>query len=94
MKRTVIAVLFLACIVLTGCQVYLGGEAMTAATTSTVDAVEAARRANTDGNTPPWLKSYTVENAKQWREFVRAAKRDGKWGEEYDAILEPKEVTP
>ena len=87
MKQTVIAILCIACVALTGCQVYLGGEAMTAATTSAVDAVEAARRADADENTPQWLKSYTVENAKQWREFVRSAKRDGNWGEDFDNVL-------
>jgi len=91
MKRTVIAItLFcLVCFVFTGCQVYLNGEARTAVTNSTIDAVEAARRANADPNTAPWLKSYTVENAKQWREFMRSAKRDTAWGAEYDQILEP-----
>ena len=78
-----------------GCgSVYLRGDALTAAETSAMDAYGAAQRAGARtagvppalpeaGETPaapPWLKGYLVENFKQWRSFVRSARKDLSWG--------------
>lgn len=88
MKRFAIVVLVVAMLVpVVGCKVYMGKDALNAAQTSTANAVEAARRANADQNTAPWLKEYTTENAKQWRDFVRSAMRDTSWGTDYDKTL-------
>lgn len=68
-------------IMVSGCgNVELRDQAMTAAEVSTTQAFEAARRAEADEACPIWLKAYTVENAKQWRYFVRAAKKSETWG--------------
>lgn len=67
------------CLCLAGCgNVYLRGEALTAAETSAVDAVEANRRA-ADTPAPDWLKAYLAENSQQWKSFVQAAKDDTKY---------------
>jgi hypothetical protein len=64
-----------------GCgNVYLKGDAMTAAETSALDAANAANRAATQPASPDWQKQYLSENAKQWRFFVRSAKKDDAWG--------------
>ena len=73
------AALVLLC--LGGCgNVYLRGEALTAAETSTMDAFQAAQRATAEPATPTWEKAYLEENFKQWRLFVRAAHKDEAWG--------------
>jgi hypothetical protein len=70
----------LACLV-AGCgNVYLSGEALTAAETSTLDSWQAVQRASADPSIPAWQKAYLAENFTQWRSFVRAAKRDLNWG--------------
>lgn len=66
---------------LAGCgNVYLHGEALTAAETSTLDAWQAVQRVDADTTAPSWQKAYLTENFVQWRYFVRAAKRDLGWG--------------
>ena len=83
MKRTrrigmglLAAALVLLC--LAGCgNVYLRGEALTAAETSAMDAFGAAQRAEAE---PAWQKAYLQENFKQWRSFVRSARKDEAWG--------------
>ena len=75
----VLAVLVVLC--LAGCgNVYLRGEALTAAETSTMDAFQAAQRADSEPATPAWQKAYLQENFKQWRFFVRSARKDEAWG--------------
>ena len=72
-----------ACVALafTGCaSVTVRGEAMTAVETSAMDAYQAVARAKADPATPAWEKSYLAENYKQWRSFVRSAKKDAAWG--------------
>ena len=84
MKRcTWMAVLVLAAVILmvAGCgNVYLKGEALTAAETSTLDAYQAMQRADAEPATPVWEKGYLTENFKQWRCFVRSARKDLVWG--------------
>jgi hypothetical protein len=64
-----------------GCgNVYLKGEALTAAETSTLDAYQAVQRADKEPATPDWEKAYLSENFKQWRLFVRSARKDLMWG--------------
>ena len=74
----------LACVALgeAGCgNVYLQGDAATAAETSTLDACQAVQRSGADATTQPsWEQSYLVENFKQWRSFVRSARKDLTWG--------------
>ena len=67
---------------LAGCgNVYLKGDALTAAETSTMDAYQAVQRAGITATTQPtWQQSYLVENFKQWRFFVRSARKDLTWG--------------
>jgi len=85
MKKLIVLALLLAMFA-GGCgNVYLTGEALTAAETSALDAYNAQTRAVTGGPTsqpaePAWVRSYLAENFKQWRSFVRAAKRDLNWG--------------
>ena len=68
---------------LAGCgNVTLRGDAMTAAQQSTMDAYQAVLR-SPDTSTQPatgTIKSYLVDNFKQWRSFVRSAKCDLTWG--------------
>jgi hypothetical protein len=72
---SLLAVVLLA---MAGCgNVYLRGEALTAAETSTMDAYQAYQRAETQ---PAWEKAYLGENFKQWRFFVRSARKDLSWG--------------
>jgi len=79
MNRVLSAVLI--CLVLVGCgNVYLRGEAMTAVETSTMDAFQAVQRAGAEPATPTWEKAYLAENFKQWRFFVRSARKDTAWG--------------
>ena len=64
-----------------GCgNVYLAGDAMTAAECSAIDAAGFAYRVREDGNAGPLVRCYAVENASQWRCFVRSAKKDLSWG--------------
>lgn len=64
-----------------GCgNVSLKGEAMTAAQQSSQDAATAVQRADADPAAPSWLKVYLVENARQWRWFVRSANKQAAWG--------------
>ena len=106
----IVMVVALSCVALggAGCgNVYLQGDALTAAETSALDAYQAVQRAGT-GNTgvspviangmgvqpvevgtsqpasspavPQWLSTYLTENFKQWRSFVRSARKDLAWG--------------
>jgi hypothetical protein len=71
---------------LAGCgNVYLKGDALTAAETSTLDAYQAVQRAAADANNPAWEKAYLSENFKQWRFFVRSAHKDLNWGPKLEA---------
>jgi hypothetical protein len=73
--------LLLALSTVAGCgNVYLKGDALTAAETSTLDAYQATQRADAEPNTPAWEKAYLTENFKQWRYFVRSARKDLVWG--------------
>lgn len=64
-----------------GCgNVYLKGEALTAAEASTLHAYQAVQRADAEPATPGWEKAYLGENFKQWRFFVRAARKEETWG--------------
>jgi hypothetical protein len=64
-----------------GCgNVYLQADSLTAAETSTLDAWQAAQRATADPAVPEWEKAYLDENFKQWRCFVRSARKDLAWG--------------
>ena len=79
----ILGVLCAVCVCLpAGCgNVTLRGEALTAAETSAMDAYQAAQRAGATATTQPtWEQSYLVENFKQWRYFVRAARKDLNWG--------------
>ena len=82
--RKWIAVVALLAVVLcaAGCgNVYLKGDALTAAETSTMDAYQAAQRSGGTATTQPtWEQSYLVENFRQWRSFVRSANKDLTWG--------------
>ena len=69
------------CLLLAGCgNVQLKGEALTAAETSTMDALQAVQRASAEPATPAWQTAYLEENFKQWRLFVRSARKDTTWG--------------
>ena len=66
---------------LAGCgNVYLKGDALTAAETSMMDAWQATQRAQAEPATPAWQKAYLQENFKQWRFFVQSARKDTAWG--------------
>lgn len=85
MKRTAIMILVvlgvLAVLMTAGCgNVELRGESLTAAEVSTVDALNAANRLRPDANAPHWAKVYLDENFKQWRCFVRSARKNEAWG--------------
>jgi len=74
----VVIVLGLSCVALggAGCgNVYLAGDALTAAECSAANAYGAAQRATAPGAVP-----YLTENYVQWRYFVRAARKDATWG--------------
>jgi len=71
----------LALLATAGCgNVQLKGESLIAAEVSTVDALNAANRLRPDANAPQWAKVYLDENFKQWRCFVRSARKDDAWG--------------
>ena len=64
-----------------GCgNVNLQGDGLTAAETSAMDAYQAVQRADADAATLAWEKAYLGENFKQWRFFVRSARKDLTWG--------------
>lgn len=66
---------------LAGCgNVSLSGEALQAAQGSAMDAYQAYSRAAVEPATPDWEKAYLLENAKQWRSYVRSAVKDTTWG--------------
>ena len=66
---------------LAGCgNVTLQGDAMTAAQQSSQDSATAIQRANADPATPAWVKAYLLEDARQWRSFVRSANKQANWG--------------
>jgi hypothetical protein len=66
---------------LAGCgNVQLSGDAMTAAQTSTLEALGFYQRVQLDANASPLVRGYALENVTQWRWFVRSAKRDMTWG--------------
>ena len=80
-KAMVLSVVVLAVCLLAGCgNVYLAGDAMTAAECSSLDAADFSQRVQADGNASPLVRNYAVENAWQWRCFVRSAKKDQSWG--------------
>ena len=88
MKRRIATWIVLAgaMLCLAGCgNVYLRGEALTAAETSAMDAFQAAQRASAEPATPMWQRAYLAENFKQWRFFVRAARKDEAWGPNLEA---------
>ena len=81
MRTLAIVIAVLAVLGLAGCgNVYLRGEALTAAETSVMDAHQAVQRASAEPTTPAWEKAYLEENFKQWRLFVRSARKDETWG--------------
>jgi hypothetical protein len=82
LKWAAIVTLAAAAICIAGCgNVYLQGDAATAAEQSTLDAYQAAQRAGgTATSQPSWEQAYLVENFKQWRFFVRSARKDLSWG--------------
>ena len=66
---------------LAGCgNVYLSGDAMTAAEASALQAYGAYDRMKGEAAAPAWIIGYERENYLQWRYFVRAAKRSDTWG--------------
>ncbi len=76
-----LSVVVLAVCLMAGCgNVYLSGDAMTAAESSALDAAGFAQRVEGDGNASTLVRAYAVENAEQWRYFVRSAKKDANWG--------------
>ena len=90
MRKSSLLLLFVAVIGMTvfspGCggNVYLRGKALTAAETSVMDAYQAVHRSGAieahRSGTPTWEQVYYVENFKQWRYFVRSARRNLTWG--------------
>ena len=73
---SLIVLAMLACVA--GCSnVHVKGEALTALETSALDAYQAAQRAESES---AWQRAYIQENYHQWRFFVRAARKDDKWG--------------
>ena len=93
MKNLAMCIGLLVVLGVTGCgNVYLRGEALTAAETSTLDAYQALQRVDpcpscadpatvtTQPAVEPWVKAYLTENFKQWRFFVRSARKDLTWG--------------
>jgi hypothetical protein len=82
-KMMMFLVVPLAALCLAGCgNVYLQGEGLTAAETSTMDAYQAVQRTELphEPDCPAWLRVYLQENFKQWRFFVRSARKDETWG--------------
>ena len=68
-------------LILPGCgNVYMWGDAMTAAETSALDAHQFSKRVKKDPNMPAFVGAYADENYKQWRSLVRSGKADAEWG--------------
>jgi len=81
MRKPAMCIGLLVVLGLTGCgNVYLWGEALTAAELSAMDAFQAMKRADADPATPLWQRGYLTENYIQWRCFVRSARKDEAWG--------------
>ena len=83
MKKLAICIAMLAVLCLAGCgNVYLRGEALTAAEISAMDAYQAVQRTDPqrEPGCPAWLRAYLAEDFKQWRFFVRSARKDEAWG--------------
>ena len=83
MRKVAMCIAVLVVLCLTGCgNVYLRGEALTAAETSTLAAYQAVQRSapQLEPDCPAWLRAYLQENFKQWRFFVRSARKDEAWG--------------
>lgn len=81
MRRVLIFSVCLLAVCLAGCgNVQLKGEALTAAETSTVDAYNALQRATTQPDSGWIERAYLEENFRQWRWFVRSARKDTTWG--------------
>ena len=83
------ALVFVAVVVMTcftGCaSVQLRGDALTAAETSALDAYQAVHRSGAvesmrTGKQLTMEQAYLVENFRQWRFYVRAARKDLSWG--------------
>jgi len=86
MRMLAIVIAVLVVLGVAGCgNVYLRGEALTAAETSALDAFQAVQRATAEPATPAWEKAYLEENFKQWRFFVRSARKDETWGPTLEA---------
>lgn len=89
-KRWIVVVVWAALFCVTagqaGCgSVYLRGEAAIACETSAMDAYQAVQRAQASAtqpaaSQPAWMQPYLQENYKQWRNFVRANRKDASWG--------------
>jgi len=78
LSASIVLLVLISCV---GCgNVTLNGEALTAAQQSSQDAATAVQRANADSATPAWVKAYLLEDAKQWRSYVRSATKDADWG--------------
>ena len=76
-----LAIVLISMLLLGGCgNVYLRGQALTSAETSTVHAYIAVQKAEADPNTPSVITAYLRENFEQWRSFVRSARKDTNWG--------------
>jgi len=80
-----VAVVGMTCFSGCGGNVYLRGDALTAAETSTMDAYQAVHRSGAvesmrAGKQLTWEQSYLCENFTQWRAFVRSARKDLSWG--------------
>jgi hypothetical protein len=81
MTRLMMLAVLVMAIGLAGCgNVDLRGEGLASAQQSAMDAYQATQRADADPATPAWQKAYLTENFKQWRFFVRSARKDGNWG--------------
>ncbi len=77
----ILVLLFVAVLSVGGCgNVSLSGDAMTAAENSVTNAYTASVKADLDPSTPDWAKVYLSENFKQWRFYVRSARKDLSWG--------------
>jgi hypothetical protein len=88
MRMLAIVIAVLVVLGLAGCgNVYLRGDALTAAETSTMDAYQAVERAapQREPDCPAWLRAYLEENFRQWRFFVRSARKDLTWGPKLEA---------
>ncbi|MCY2927919.1 MAG: hypothetical protein NTV86_00205 [Planctomycetota bacterium] len=93
-----VTVLFVLCLLLVGAtagcgNVYLWGEGATACETSTMDAYLATQKASSDTCMPAWGKAYMEENFRQWRYFVRSARKDTNWGPKLPTEVQAQTTT-